>query len=87
MHNVRVNNAEVDALYDTGASISVMFKWFFNKLPIKPKLIQYNRNVLGAGGEVLIPVGGCFIQLQMGKKMFRDQVIVIENLKCHYILG
>ena len=28
MYKVRVNNIEVDALYDTGASISVMSKQF-----------------------------------------------------------
>ena len=31
--------------------------------------------------------GKCFVQLQIGKKSFRDRVIVIENLKCYYILG
>ena len=36
---------------------------------------------------MLRPVGKCFVQLQIGKKVFRDRVVVIENL-CHkYILG
>ena len=87
MYKLSVNNIEVDALYDTGASISVMSKPFFDKLLNKPKLIQCNRNILGAGGEALIPVGECFIKLHIGKKMFRDRVIVIENLKHNYILG
>ena len=29
--------------------------------------------------------GECFIQLQIGKKTFKDRVIVIENMKCNYI--
>ena len=41
----------------------------------------------GAGGEALIPVGECTIQLQIGRKTFRHRVIVIKNLKCNYILG
>ena len=60
---------------------------FFDKLTNKPKLIQCNRNISGAGGETLIPEGEYFIQLQIGRKMFRDRVIVIENLKHNYILG
>ena len=55
---------------------------FLSKLPNKPKLIQCNRNISGVGGgEALIPVEECFIQLQTGRKTFRDRVIVIENLK------
>ena len=41
----------------------------------------------GAGREALIPVGECFIQLQIGKKTFKDRVIVIDSLKHNYILG
>ena len=44
-------------------------------------------NISGAGGEALVSVGECFIQLQIGKKAFRDRVIAIKNLKCNYILG
>ena len=87
MYRVKVNNQEVEALYDTGASISVMAEHFFERLQNKSKLIKCNRNISGAGGEALIPVGECFNQLWIGKKTFRDRVIVIENLKCNYILA
>ena len=88
MDKVRVNNIEIDALYDAAGSISVMSKWFFNKLQHKPELIQYNRNISGAGGgEALTPVGECFIKLKIGRKRFRDRVMVIGSLKHNYILG
>ena len=77
LFKVRVNNTKVEALYDTGASISVMSHQFFNKLENKPKLIKCNRSISGAGRGTLIPVGECFIQLQISNKMFRDRVIVI----------
>ena len=32
-----------------------------------------------------MPAGECFIQLQIGKKIYRDRVTVIENLRCDYI--
>ena len=61
LYKVRVNNLETDALYDTGVSISVMSKQFFEKLQNKPRLIKCKRNISGAGGEALVPVGECFI--------------------------
>ena len=74
-------------LYDTGALISCMAKRFFNTLPINPKLLPCNRYITGAGGEVLRLVGKCFVQLQFGKKVFRDRVVVIKYLWHKYILG
>ena len=86
MYNVKVNNIEVEALYDTGMSISDMGKCFFDQLQVKPKLIRCNRSISGAGGEAIIPVGECFIQLQISKRTFQDRTIIIENLKHNYIL-
>ena len=77
----------VNALYDTGASMGCMAKEFFDTLPIKPKLIPCNRYIAGMGGKTVRPVGDCFIQLQIGKRVFRDGVVVIKNLRHKYILG
>ena len=84
---VRINNKQVNALYDAGVSISVMAKHFYNKLQNKPKLAKCSRSILNASGKVLIPIGECFVQLQIGKNIFRDRVIVIQSLKYKYILG
>ena len=37
LYKVRVNNIQVDALYDTGVSISVMAKIFYGRLQNRPK--------------------------------------------------
>ena len=87
LYSIKVNKLEVEALHDTGASLSVMVRHFFERLPNKPKLIKCTRNISGVGGEALVPAGECFVQLQIGKKTFRYRVIIIENLKCNYILG
>ena len=71
-------------MYDTGKSVSMVSH--LNKLVNKPKLIKCNRTIVEAGGGTLIPVGECFVQLQIGNKIFRVRVIVIENLR-GYILG
>ena len=78
LYKVRVNNIKIGALYDTGASVSMMLCKFYNLLENKPKLIKHNGSVSGAGGGVLIPAGECFISVQIGNKVFRDRVIVIK---------
>ena len=86
-YTVMVNDTPLNALYDTGVSMSCMTKQFFDTLPIKPKLIPCNRYIAGAGGETLRPIGKCFIHLQIGRMIFQDRVVVIKNLRCKYILG
>ena len=89
LYKVRINNKQVNTLYDTGTSISVMAKHFYDMLQNKPKLAECSRNISNTSGEALIPVGKCFIHLQIGKnkKLFRDRVIMIQNLKHEYMLG
>ena len=87
LYKVKLNNTAGEALYDTGAFIGVMSYEFFSKLENKPKLLKCNRSVSGAGGGVLIPVEKCFVSVQIGSKVLRNRVIVLENLKRNYILG
>ena len=77
----------VNVLYDTGMSINHMVKQFFDTLPITPKLIPCNRYIASAGGRTLRPVDKCFIQPQIGRRVLRDRVMVIENLRHKYIFG
>ena len=81
-----VNDMPVNALYDTGLSMSCMAKWF-NTLPMKPKLIPHDRYIAGVGGKTLRSVSECFVSLQIGRRAFQDRVVVIENLRHKYILG
>ena len=74
LYQVKVNNTKIEALSDTGASISLMSQQFFSKLENKPKLIKCNRTITEAGRGTLIPVE-CFDQLQIENKIFRDRVI------------
>ena len=39
-------------------------------LLVCPKLIQCNRNISDTKGKTLIPLGECFVQLQIGKEHF-----------------
>ena len=53
LYKVKVNNVEVEALYDTGTSISIMSKHFFDKKQNKPKLIRFNRSISVQEGKHL----------------------------------
>ena len=58
-----------------------------NRKLFKPKLIPCNKSISGPGRGVLTPVEECFVSVQIGSKVCRDWVNVIENLKRNYILG
>ena len=63
-----------------------MLKHFNDGLQYKPKLVMCSRNISNTSGKALIPIGECFILLQIGRRIFRDGIIVIQNLKHNYIL-
>ena len=67
--------------------MSVISTKFFNSLKHKPKVLQCNRPLGGAGGETLIPKGECFLQVKIGKKTLRDCIVIVNNLNHDYILG
>ena len=87
MYRVRVNGQTTTALFDTGASMSVISAKFFNSLNHKPKIITCRRTLRAAGGEELILKDECFLQIKTGKQTFRDRVTIAENLRHDYIIG
>ena len=50
--------------------MSVISTNLFDSLRHKPKLLQCNRALRGAGGEA--PTPKCFLQIKIGKQTFRD---------------
>ena len=58
----------------------------FDSLKHKPKILKCSRTLRGAGGEAPIPKGECFLQIKLGKQMFRDRVVIINNLNLDYII-
>ena len=62
-YKVQVNDQPVTAYFNTGASVGVISTNLFNSLKHKPKVLQCNKALGGAGGEALIPKGECFLQI------------------------
>ncbi|MEE8207514.1 MAG: retropepsin-like aspartic protease, partial [Nitrosomonadaceae bacterium] len=86
-YNVKIGNLTVTALFDSGAGISVMSEQCFRQIEPNPKLNKCGRTVTGAGGNDLEPIGETFITFTLGRKIFRDRVVVLRKLERNYILG
>ena len=67
--------------------MSIISTKFFNSLIHKPKITACRRILGTADGEALILKGECFLQIKIGKQIFRDRVIIVENLSHNYIIG
>ena len=64
-----------------------MAEHFYDRMQNKAILTKCKRNISNANGKALTLIGECFIQLQIGKELFRDMAIVIQSLRHEYILG
>ena len=87
LYRVRVNDQPAKALFDTGASMSVISTSLFDSLKHKPKIIECSRTLRGTGSEALIPKDECFLQIKIGRQIFRDRLVIVHNLNQDYIIG
>ena len=39
------------------------------------------------GGDSIVLMGECFVDLEIGKRILRDRAIIIKNLSTDYIIG
>ena len=87
LFKTRVNDQPATALFNTGASMTVISTRFFDSLKHKPKILKCNRTLRGAGDEAFIHKVESFLQIKIGKQMFRDRVVIVNNLNHNYIIG
>ena len=65
------------ALFNIGASMSVISQKFFDTLLLKPKLVKSNAyTVTSANVTDLRLIGQCNLTFKLGKKYFTDEFIV-----------
>ena len=53
----------------------------------KPKVFTCNRQIRSVGGDPLVLMGECFVDLKIGNRVLRDRAIIIKNLSRDYIIG
>ena len=87
LYKVQANGIPVVALFDMDAGMSIMSLKFLGSIVSKPKVFKCNRKVRSVGGDTLVPMGECYVELKIGKKVLKDRVIIIKNLNRDYIIG
>ena len=87
LYRVQANGIPVIALFDMGAGMSIVSSKFFSSIINKPKVFKCNRKIRSVGGDTLVTIGECYIELKTGKRVLKDRVIIIKNLNRDYIIG
>ena len=67
--------------------MSVMSSKLFRSIVNKPKVFKCNKKIRSVGGDTLVPMGECYVDLKIGIKVLKDRVIIIKNLNRDYIIG
>ena len=87
LYKIQATGVRIIALFDMGADMSIISSNFFSSIINKPKVFRCNRKVRSVGGDSLVSIGECFIELKIGKRVLKDRVIIIQNLHRDYIIG
>ena len=80
LYCVQIGELKVAALFDTGTSINTISSTFFRSIHHHLKMIPTNREVVSADGDSLDPVGEVHIKFQLGKVIFKDRFIILDNI-------
>ena len=87
LYCVQIGELKVAALFDTGTSINAILSKFFRSIHNQLKIIPMDRKVVSADGNSLGPVGEVHVKFQLGKVIFNDRFLILDNLKQDMILG
>ena len=64
----------------------IMSSKFFRSIVNKPRVFKCNKKI-SVGGDTLEPMGKCYVDLKIGKKVLKDIVMIIKNLNRDCIIG
>ena len=77
----------VQALFDTGASINAISSKFYSSIQQKVELLPTNRKVVSADSDSLGPISEVHLKFRIGKMEFNDVFVILNNLQRDIILG
>jgi hypothetical protein len=84
---VTINDTKIPALFDTGASISVISWRAFLRLSRRPRLQQEHITVKAANGKPLQVRGTALFNIQIGSRSSTRPFIVVDSLSSDLIIG
>jgi predicted aspartyl protease len=88
----KIENKALSAMFDTGASVSILSSEFFQELGMSLADLQPTHTVLkSVCGDKLVIHGKTELDLQIGNKIFRNMFVIADikfpNQMYHAILG
>ena len=87
LYHLQIGKLKTAALFNTGTSINAISSKFFRCLYQQLKIISTNRRVVSVDGNSLGPVGEVHLKFQLGKVIFNDRFIILNNVNQDIILG
>ena len=81
LYHVQIGKLKVATLFDTETSINSISSDFFRSIQHQLKVIPTNRKVVLVDGNSLGPIREVHIKFQLGKLVFHDRFIILNNLK------
>ncbi|XP_043063180.1 uncharacterized protein LOC122319644 [Drosophila yakuba] len=83
MKNVTINNVAVECLVDTGADVSILRKYIFNKIP-NVTLERCASKLCGLGRKITCTVGYFLAEVAVDKEITRHKFVVVEDEDIEY---
>ena len=87
IYNIQVYNTQVQALFNTSASINAISFKFYSHIQQQVKLSPTNRKVVSADRDSLDPIREVHLKFKVGKIDFNDMFVILNNLQRDIILG
>ena len=87
LYNIQIGNLHTQALFDTGASINGISFKFYSSMQQHLKMLPTSRKVVSADGDSIGPIGEVHVKFKIGKVVFNNVFIILNNLQCDIILG
>ena len=87
LYNIQIDNLHTQTLFDTGASINAISLKFYSSMQRHLKMLPTSRKVVSADSDSLGPIGELHVKFKIGKPVFNDLFIILNNLQCNIILG
>ncbi|XP_070138637.1 uncharacterized protein [Drosophila bipectinata] len=83
MKKVIINDVEVECLVDTGADVSILRKFIFNKIP-NVLLERCKSTLRGLGKKITYPEGCFLAEVAVDHEITQHKFVVVENENMEY---
>ena len=80
LYNIQIGNLHTQALFNTGISINAISFKCYNTMQQHLKMLPTGWKVVSADGDSLGPIGEVHVKFRMGKVVFNNVFVILNNL-------